>query len=133
MKQFKFYFLALFILGCLNKVVSQNTEYQLLVADTADAYAYSFRIPNSNFDSINKISFYKKLSSSDSTFLLKEIYITKNGPYFLLVEGQQVSAIQNFFYTVLALPKEEVAILTNFVYKLDNVNGSSQSYLINRN
>jgi hypothetical protein len=143
MKRTLNYFISfILLLLCCTNAKAQNGSYQVFTSDTAGThYGLTFRLANADFSDVAKIVFYKKVvddvhpnaNSTDSLTKIKEIYITKNGEYYLLVEDNQVSAIKTFFNTSFYVPKEEYSKVAYFKYKLISSNGSSKTYLFNKN
>jgi hypothetical protein len=109
---------------------AQNNVYDLLKTDTTGTvFSLAFRIKNSSLDNVSKISFYKSSNNGSSTSLLKEIFVSKNGDYYLLVDSELIYCVQDLFHTTISVDKTEYSSITNFSYIITDNNNVAQSYL----
>lgn len=122
---------TLMSLGIIGFSQAQNSEYEFIKTDTSQTeYHFRFIIKNSNLNNIERISFYK--SSSDTTILIKEIFVTKDGDYFFLADEYRIIGIQQFFYTELLFTKQEYSTITSLSYDLKKDDGTTESFQINK-
>lgn len=124
----KLFIIFSFIMICEGK--AQNNVYDLLKTDTTGTvFSLAFRIKNSSLDNVSKISFYKSSNNGSSTSLLKEIFVSKNGDYYLLVDSELIYCVQDLFHTTISVDKTEYSSITNFSYIITDNNNVAQSYL----